>query len=141
MPPMNEHGFLGKEIEQWIPKNRHAHREFFQLVDDANRCCQTSMYKLGPHKKNRQEVLVAILYLRVLNNSQAAVLLAERGLMPQCRILGRATVEALFILCAIANNREYANDYVSEHQKNRLKYLNKYCQLHGGLPPMPIGRR
>lgn len=135
MPPLYEKGFLGKELEQWIPKIRNAHREFFALTDEVNEYCQKAMYKLEAHKENKQEVLVSTLYIRTLNNFQASVLLAERGMMPQCRVLVRAMIEALFSLCAIARSEKYADDFILEDQKNRLRFLNKLRQLHGGVPP------
>ncbi len=72
MPPLDEKGFLGKEIEKWIPKIRNAHREFFALADEVNEYCQKAMYKFDAHNKDRQEVLVSSLYIRTLNNYQAS---------------------------------------------------------------------
>lgn len=135
MPPLDEEGFLGKELEQWIPKIRNAHREFFALADEVNEYCQKAMYKFEAHNKDKQEVLVSTLYIRTLNNFQASVLLAERGMMPQSRVLVRAMIEALFSLCAIAKSEKYADDFLLEDQKNRMRFLNKFRQLHGGLPP------
>jgi len=135
MPPLDEKGFLGKEVEQWIPRIRNAHKGLFVLADEVNEYCQKAMYKFEAHNKDKQEVLVSTLYIRTLNNYQASILLAERGMMPQSRVIVRAMVEALFSLCAIAKSEKYADDFILEDQKNRLKYLNKFRQLHGGLPP------
>ncbi|MCI0560857.1 MAG: DUF5677 domain-containing protein [Nitrososphaera sp.] len=135
MAPLDEKGFLGKELEQWIPKIRNAHKEFFALADEVNEYCQKAMHKFEAHNKDKQEVLVSTLYIRTLNNYQASILLAERGMMPQTRVLVRAMIEALFSLCAIAKSEKYADDFILEDQKNRLRFLNKFRQLHGGLPP------
>lgn len=135
MPPLDENGFLGKEIEQWIQRIRNAHPSFFALAGEVNKYCQSAMYTFEVHNKDKQEVLVSTLYIRALNNYQAAILLAERGLMPQSRVLVRAMIEALFSLCAIAKSEKYANEFILEDQRNRLRFLNKYRQLHGGLPP------
>jgi hypothetical protein len=135
MPPLDEKGFLGKEVEKWIQEIRYAHKDFFALADEVNKYCQKAMYSFEAHNRDKQEVLVSTLYLRVLNNYQASILLAERGMMPQSGVLARAMIEALFSLCAIAKNEKYANDFILENQKHRLKFLNKFRQLHGGLPP------
>jgi hypothetical protein len=93
------------------------------------------MFKLDAHNKDKQETLVAALYIRVINTYQAALLLAERGLMSQARILSRSLIEALFSLCAIAKSEQFADEFILEDQRNRLKYVNKYRKLHGGIPP------
>lgn len=135
MPPLDEKGFLGKEIEQWIPKIRDAHLRFFTLADEVNKYCQGAIYNLRPHSKDKQEVLVSTLYIRVLNNYQASVLLAERGLSPQCGVLARSMIEALFSLSAIAKNEKYADEFILDDQRNRLSFLYKYREFHHGLLP------
>lgn len=135
MPPLSEKGFLGTEINKWIPKIREAHSEFFQLADEFNIFCQKSMYKFDVHSRDKQEVLVSTLFIRTLNNYQAAILLAERGLMPQSRSLTRTMIDALFTLCAISKNEKYADEFIQEDHRSRLRFLNKYRELHGGLPP------
>lgn len=135
MPPLDEKGFLGKEIEKWILKIRGAHSDFFQLADKVNQFCQKQMFKLEAHNKDKQETLVAALYIRVINTYQAAILLAERGLMSQSKTLTRSMIESLFSLCAIAKSEKYADEFILEDQRNRLRYVNKYRKLHGGIPP------
>lgn len=134
--PVDENGFLGKEIAQWIADIRSAHAEFFALADDVNRHCQSAMYRLAPRSRNGQEILVTTLFIRVLSNYQASILLAERGMMPQSRVLARATIEALFKLCAISKSGKCADEFILDDHMNRLKFLNKYRNFHGGsLPP------
>lgn len=135
MPPLYEKGFLGTEINESISKIRDVHSDFFKLSDEFNSYCQKSMYKFDVHSKNKQEILVSTLFIRILNNYQAAILLAERGLMPQSRSLTRTLIDALFSLCAISKNEKYADDFIHEDQRSRLRFLNKYRELHGGLPP------
>lgn len=138
MPPLEKSGFLGNSMAGWVQKIRTQHSELFVLANDVNETCQTSMFELKPHSKNLQELLVATLYIRVLSNYQAAILLAERGMMPEARTMARALLEAVFSLVALAKDEQLVRDYVHEDQKNRLKFLKKYEQLHGGNFPKGI---
>ena len=138
MAPLDQMGFLGKEIEQWIQKTRNAHLDYFTLADEVNVYCQTTMLKFNAHNNNKQEVLVSTLYIRVLTHYQASILLAQRGLMPQSRVLVRAMIEALFSLCAIARSERCADDYILDNNISRLGFLKKYRRLYGGLPLMQI---
>lgn len=61
--------------------------------------------------------------------------MSERGLLPQSRSLTRTMIDALFTLCAISKDKKYADEFIQEDHRNRLRFLNKYRELHGGLPP------
>ncbi len=136
MPPLSENGFLGRELDQWIQMIREVHAAVFSLADEVNRYCQSAMYQLSPHNKLKQEVLVSTLFIRVLCNYQASILLAERGMIPQSKVLARVTIEALFKLCAISKSEKYTDEFILDDYRSRLNYLNKFRELHGGaLPP------
>ncbi len=134
MSPLSEKGFLGTEINNWIPRIREAHPEFFQLVNDLNTYCQKSMFQFDVHNRDKQELLVSTLFIRILENYQAAILLAERRSLPPSRSLARIIIDALFVLCAISKNEKYADEFIHEDQISRRKFLNKYRELHRDLP-------
>jgi len=71
---------------------------------------------------------------RVLSNYQAVVVLCERGMMAEARVVTRAMLESVFSLCAIASKPALATEFVGEHQRKRLRFPNKFRTLHGGLP-------
>ena len=119
----------------WAQNLSAQHTNIFALAEDANELCQTSMLELEPHSQDVQEMLVATLYLRVVSNYQGVVLLLERGMVPEARVLARAMLEAIFTLVALANKPELAKDYVYEDHHSRLKFLRKHKQLHGGKLP------
>jgi hypothetical protein len=135
MAPIEKKGFLGTSISGWIGKIRAKHLKFFELADETNELCQSSMFELEPHSKHLQELLAASLFLRSISGYQATILLAERGMMPESRVMARTMLETIFSLCAIQKEPKLANDYAREDQHNRLKFLNKFKVLHGGNLP------
>jgi Family of unknown function (DUF5677) len=122
MAPLEQKGFLGKSIEDWVQKIRARHKQLFTLADEVNELCHASMFELEPHNRDIHEMLVATLYLRVVSNYQGTVLLLERGMMPEARVLARAMLEAIFSLVAIGNKPPLAHDYVYKDRNSRLKF-------------------
>lgn len=131
-------GFLSEEISKWVQGFRSKHEKFFSLVSDTNALCQKTMFELDAHSRHGQEVLVASLYIRALGTFQAAILLAEKGMIPQANMLARSLLEVIFTLSAICKNKELVNIYVNEDKKLRLRFLNKLRKFHGGEFPEDV---
>jgi hypothetical protein len=138
MTPLEKKGFLGSSIDGWIQKIRAKHQHFFTLADEVNEQAQKLMFELTPHTKHVQELLVASFYMRSLSNYQATLLLVERGMMPEARLMLRAQLDVLFFLCAIGKKSELAKDYIEEDQQFRVKILRKLKDLYGDNLPMGI---
>jgi len=69
-------------------------------------------HQITVRRPNLYEVLVTVLYTRMLSNVSAAILVLERGFDVQCRILLRAAMESMFNLAAIANSPEQGQKLV-----------------------------
>lgn len=135
MSPIIENGFLGKEITSYISDIRSRHSDLFNLCDEANKLCLKTLFEIDAHNQEAQEILIATLYLRINSSFQAIVILAERGLIPQAKVILRSILEALFTLCALSKKIELCDIYIQADQKKRLKQLNKLRLLKSGLPP------
>jgi hypothetical protein len=135
MTPLDKKGFFGSSMDGWIKKNRAQHQHLFALTDEVNEQAQKLMFELTPHSKHIQELLVASLYMRCLSHYQAALLLMERGMLPETRLMLRALLEVVFFLCAIGKKPELANDYIEEDQPQRLKILGKLKKMYGDNLP------
>jgi len=128
-------GFLGTQINEFIAGYRTQFRRLFELAEEANVASHNAFVRINAHNRDVQEMIVAALYLRILSNYQGAILLAERGMVSEARVLARAQMEALFTLKAVAKDHSLALEYAKEDQKKRIKVLNKLKKLHGGMPP------
>jgi hypothetical protein len=117
-------GFIDSSIQLWISKFHQNHSDLFSIAEKTNELCQKNMYVIDAHNKDPQELVIACLYIRILSNFQSIIILCERGMMPEARIILRAMYEAVFILGAIINDESLVLNYVNEHELDRLKILN-----------------
>ena len=99
MPPIEQNGFLDNDIQNWISKIRKDHSDFFELANDANKLFQKVMLELDAHENVPQEIIVASLYMRALSAYQGVIVMTERGMIPEARVLTRYLLEVIFTLC------------------------------------------
>ena len=59
--PLDENGFLGAEIQEWIRNYRDQYPAFFELAGEVNRFCQKIMFSFVALNRHLQEMLIAAL--------------------------------------------------------------------------------
>lgn len=126
---IDEKGFLDDDAASWIVKHREDLKELFEVCQQINRLAQTNLYRLQIHNENLQEMLVALLLVRALSSHQTSILLIERGLAHEARIILRHQLEILFKLRALSLDRQVAQVYVQEDEVFRRKFMNKFKLL------------
>jgi hypothetical protein len=134
MSPMIDNGFLGEEITAVISDIRSTYSDLFNLCDELNKLCHATLFKIDAHSEEPQELLIATLYLRIKSSFQAVVILSERGMIPQAKVVLRSILEALFTLCALSKKPDLCDIYMQADQIKRLKQINKFRMLKSGLP-------
>lgn len=125
MGSIDEDGFLSDEIERWIDKHHQEYADWFALCEDLNRFCQNTMLHLNVHTTNKQEILAAVLFIRILGAFQASILMVERGMINEARVVVRSLLEALFTLTAISKDTGLADNYIRDDENQQLKALRK----------------
>jgi len=126
---IDENGFLDEDIGSWIKKHRDEHRSLFDICQEVNLIAQTNLHKLNINSKDVQEILLALLHVRALSAYQGSLLLIERGMLTEAKILLRTLLEILFRIRAISKSREIAQAYILEDEQHRKKFINKFKQL------------
>lgn len=99
------------------------------LSDDLDQLCQTIIFSLKIDSQNLQQVLIASLYIKILSNYQAILLLLDREMLNESKSLLRGMMEAMFALCAIAKKPELAQRFVENDHTQRLKLSIAYEDL------------
>jgi len=125
MSSIDEDGFLSEDISNWIKKYRNEYKDIFNLALDVNRFAQSLMFKINAHNDNAQELLLALFYIRALSTYQSIIILSERGLIPESKVLCRNLIENMFSFVACAKHKEIARMYILNDAKESLKSLNK----------------
>jgi hypothetical protein len=129
-------GFLSGDIGTWIEKHRQENKEYFDLSEGLNELSQSLMLQLEPKKDKEQEVIVSLLYCRVISHFQGVIILAERGMTSEARSIIRGLLDAVFACCALAKNQELVKDFINDDLCQRLKIVNSFMSL-----PKDVKRR
>jgi len=126
--PVDENGFLGAEILHWIKKHRNENQAWFDLCLKLNRLCHTILPTFQIDNNNGQEVICATLFIRALGFYQAAIILAERGLINEAKVILRSLFDVTFAHCAVAKSEDYNGP------QNSDSVISYTWEIKGGGP-------
>lgn len=125
MNDLAERGFLSPELSTVVSVVRERYAPWIQLIDEINVFSVHTQHGIEIHKSCLQQFLVATLFSRTLSNVQGGLLLTERGMDIQARILLRAAMDSLFSLMAIAKSPEVAQEFEAADEVERKRKLHK----------------
>ena len=120
---INEHGFLSEELQHYRQHIHEQHACYFDLIERLNIFCQDAKYRLEIHNHDPQQVLAGCLMIKLLNDTQGAILLVEHGLASQARVILRAALETLFVLGNICFDEHFSRSFIAVSEQKRLKHL------------------
>ncbi len=120
---LDELGLLSPDVANHRVMFREKYAAQFALIEKAVRCCHATKYKLQVHNKDGQEVFSAGLFLKLLADTETAVLLLERGIASQARSLLRIALECSITLANICKSEEFLKAYILISERERLKLI------------------
>lgn len=134
--PFEEDGFLGKEAEGIARQFYEKHKEFFELCYDINRFGQQVQARIFERTEieDNQKQIAAILFIRILEGAQAAILLANRGFWSETWVIIRVLFEDLCRLRIASNDMEFLSQYVRTNEINRLRIMKAGHKYPEKLP-------
>jgi hypothetical protein len=121
----NQNGFLGGEAEQIARAIQEKHAEFFKFCEKINRLAhviQSELFTSVPADDARKQY-ASVLFIRILEGSQAAIMLAGRGFRSEPWVTIRVVFEALCLLVIARDNQELFEYYMKTDECNRLKLM------------------
>lgn len=130
---LDVNGFLDDDIQTWIEKHRTENQALFDTCHEINRIGQTHLFRLNIHSGDIQDVLLALLLVRALSSFQGSLLLIERGMLYEAKVLLRTHIELLFRIKAVADEPEIATAYVLEDEIHRRRFINKFKKLQDSI--------
>ncbi len=133
-----EEGFLSSGIDGWSKECRRRYSEWFILCEEFNRYCVQLSQTLKILKNNRQEPFSIALFFRLLSLFEGCLILAQRCMVNETKVLLRTLMENLFILQAIFKDEDMAERYYEYHffeKLQNLRLIKRYGQasLYQGL--------
>ncbi len=129
MVDYNKIGFLGSFVDEWFTKNEIIENSFYKFSLELNSYAHPLQYTLIIHNEDPQELLVAALFIRSLSIYQGSIILIQKGMIAESKILLRSLLEVLFKITAIAKDKNFMEDFIHQDQINRKKNINRIKKL------------
>ena len=119
-------GFLSPTIDRFRAslKNVAAYKAWFDFADDLNRLGLDMLRDRDVPRDDNQRLTIAILFIRAHKSFQSSLLLAERGLISDARVVLRSGVEGAIALNALANEAAFLDVLIEAHYYNQRKTAN-----------------
>jgi len=118
---IEEKGFLSLEIAAYVDKHRAENRAWFSLATDLNSVAQQLLLEIPLDDEAFPSVL---LFVRGLSSFQAAILLAERGMIQDARTITRSCFETLFCFGALRNDSGFLEQFEKHDVYGKSTFAN-----------------
>lgn len=131
---LESRGFLSAEIDEFRAYCRQTHAKLFAICeaksnDSTRRLFSTNIPGVfGPEKLHL--TLALGFWNRCLSTCQAAILLCERGMVPESQVLIRSAYEFLFFAVATAQDRDVLDSLM--HGDTYARHEQAKCMLKEG---------
>jgi len=117
------HGFRSPEIEKFRStlRNVPAYKAWLDFGDDLIRLGIDMLQGLDVPLRDNQRLTIAALFVRAHKSLQAAIVLAEMGLVGDARTVLRSAAEGAIALNALAADPKFLDQLVEAHHFNQKK--------------------
>jgi Family of unknown function (DUF5677) len=119
----NTHGLLSPDIEKFRAaiRNVPTYKVWFEFGDELNRLGLDMLQGLDIPFTDNQRLTISALFVRAHKSLQAALALAEIGLVGDARTVLRSAVEGAIALNALANDPKFVDQLIEAHHFNQRK--------------------
>jgi hypothetical protein len=128
---LSENGFLWADIAQTIAAVREKYCDWFNLIGEANRIGHNLLQQIEAPDHDSQKLLGSALYVRTLETFEGVVVLAERGMRTQAKILCRPLLESMLLCRAIFADQAFAQKFLDHSYREHKKRLEVAAQAEG----------
>jgi Family of unknown function (DUF5677) len=130
---IDEQGFLSPDIAAYIDKHRAENGAWFNHAMDLNSVAQQLLQEVP---LDDETFLSTLLFVRGLSSFQAAILLAERGMIQDARTVARSCFETVFCFGAL---RKDPVGFLEKFEKANLHSKKTFANasLKGGVKLEP----
>lgn len=97
------------------------YKAWFDFAEELNRLGLDMLRDLDVPRHDNQRLTIAVLFIRAHKSFQSSLLLAERGLISDARVVLRSGVEGTIALNALANDATFLDTLIEAHYYNQRK--------------------
>lgn len=108
-------GFLSSGLSSSIANIRKDFGSWFNAATAFNTLGMCVLPNVKANRSSNQQLIAAALYSRVLTSFQAAILLAERGLLADARTVVRGAAETAIVLAAVVKEEAVCDLLIDRH--------------------------
>ena len=116
-------GFLSNEAEEGRNLVLNSYQEAFSLAKDLNRHAMRLFREYSLCMNNEVKIAIAVLMTRIVETYQGLIIMLERGMTSQARMLVRSQLEALFQMAAMVKNPNLYDSYAAKHYRSTISAL------------------
>ena len=119
-------GFLSPAVGRFTSTMRKvpAYENWLRFAEDLNRFVLGVLADREIPVGDNQRLMILVLFVRAHKSFQAALILAEKGLLGDARAVVRRAVEGAIALSALASDASFVDDFMGEHYFNQRKTAN-----------------
>ncbi len=121
--PFDRDGFLGKDALKMAEQIRENHKELFEICYEINRLAQKTKNEVAFNGQHTQAHYAALFFIRIIECSQAAIILIERGFYSQASIILRTAFETFVYLIHCVDDKDFYKEYLEYSNIGMLKDL------------------
>lgn len=122
-------GFLSEESEIGRKNYHNNYKDIFDLTKEINRFSMAFLQTLKINWENTHKLIIHTLCLRIIEHFQGTILMLERGMMSQSKVLARAMLEIVFILVALQKKPDLFQCYLDQHEDGTKRALKAAMQF------------
>jgi hypothetical protein len=121
MQTLDDDGFLTGAIGGWVFEHRNHHLAEVSDAEELNRICHQFLSERQVDLGDTRQIVVSVLFARMMELYQSVLLLTYRGMMSASAIQFRALIEAYFHFEAIRNDPLYLDEFIDHFHVDRVR--------------------
>lgn len=133
-----EKGFLDQEAELKREQIRNLYEAKYELYQEINQFAHTVLNdcysQIGP---SVVKLLIVSLYMRCLTIYQSILLVSERGMLAETRILLRSIIEVCFYIKAVCRDEGILNVMQVKDEQQKLRSVNRIINSKTKIKNLP----
>lgn len=133
---LSENGFLTEQYKFLI--NREKYEQYLELSMKINTFAYKKYDYINVHNNNAKEVFITCSFAKIHKDYQSVILLSERGLIEQGKVMLRCLLEKLFVLVAIFKDDNNWVDWKNDQLYRKKKIMEAINRGDKGLENLKL---
>lgn len=122
-------GFISDESLNGRDYFHQKYKDVFDYAKEINKFNMDLMQNEEIDWKDKHKLITKILYLRIIEHFQGTILMLERGMISQAKVLTRAMLETTFIHIALQKKPNLLQCYFDQHEDGTKRNLKAFLKF------------